>query len=135
MDPASAERVRVSFEQIRPRLDQAVEAFLASLERSSPDIRTYFRSDPLVIRNHLVTALGLVCQNAAKPQPLRPAMAERGARHWRLGVGPDQYARFREHMLDALASAAGSEWSEKLQRDWSQAIDEAIGAMRPRADR
>lgn len=129
MYEAAALRLRDHFRELTPRLDVLAQSFYGRLFDRHPELRRLYPSDMAVQRGYLATALALVIRHLDRPALLEQPLRALGRRHVSYGVRPHHYPPVRDALLFALAEVSGPGWSDRLRRDWADALDLVIETM------
>lgn len=119
-----------TFAALEPHAENLVDRFYEELFERYPAVRPMFEGvDPEVQRKKLVGALKLVVSSLRKPQSLRKALAELGARHQRYGAEPEHYEAVASTLLDVMQEFAGEAWTEHVHAAWKEALSMVADEM------
>jgi|GEM_PF-1412479 hemoglobin-like flavoprotein len=135
-----SDRLSASFALFEPRLDAVVAGFTDRLAAAAPDADVAIAE---MLDEHgegfaaVVGRLGETMPDFGSiAEPLRSLGAGFAAR----GVAPDRYPLIREVWLAAMGDVADYAWTDRLESDWSAALDamgtimaEGAGSARTRA--
>jgi len=138
LTPAQIENVRRSFHSLDGRGDELAERFFARLFAAQPILRAILPRDHWQRSRDLFAALSVLIDNLDKLDSIGHPLMDFGAKAQRIGVMPQQYGLARQALLDALRFVLGRDWSEDLDSDWTEALNNAaslavLGAGRARA--
>jgi hemoglobin-like flavoprotein len=121
-------RVKQSFDWMRPCGPALVAQVLRKLEERHPDTRALFPAQAK-LNKRLFATLEQVVGHLHRYQVLEPALAEAGRDAMARGARPEDFAKVREEMIDAMARLAGEDWTTELDHDWRLVLDAMAGAM------
>lgn len=113
-----------SFRTVAPIAVPAAELFYARLFELDPALRPLFANTDLAAQGRkLMTSLGFVVGNLARPEALLPAVEALGARHGDYGVLPAHYATVGAALMDTLARGLGEGFTPAVREAWAAAYD------------
>lgn len=130
--------IRRSHEAVADRGDELSERFFARLFAMQPVLRALLPRDQWQRTRDLLAGLGLVVKEIERPGSVEHLLMDFGAKAQRTGIMPQQYGMARQALLDAMRETMGAEWTEALERDWTDALNSVasvvvLGAGRSRA--
>jgi len=104
--------------------------YLVFLERY-PEVRHYFIKVDLQRQAVLLTSILMVLErHHVHAYPATTSfLQELGAKHYRWGIAPGLYPKFRDALLSALERFHSRDWTPSLAQDWRECIDRAIATM------
>jgi hemoglobin-like flavoprotein len=108
-----------------PRLTRR---FYELLTQRHPEVGPMFQVDLDHQAVVLHTAMRAVIHHLEDADWLVERLGSLGHLHAALGVTPEMYDAFTECMVDAMAEAAGDDWTPQLAAEWRGALDD-IGAV------
>lgn len=115
------ELVRESFARIRPKIDELMETFFATLFERHPDIAQLFDGVNMKQqRSMMANALVFVVENLDAMEIASGTLEEMGHRHIDYGARPEHYPAMGECLLHALATVTGKKWNNKLESQWTE---------------
>lgn len=129
MDEQVIRRIEESFNLLAPRGEELVDRFYANLFARNPELRPLFPPDMKNQKGKLLASLVLVVKNLRKPETLRAALLDLGARHEEIGTRHEHYPVVRDTLLDVMGQIAGDDWSNQLNSDWTAALDFVASVM------
>ena len=126
----SAILIRKSFEALRPRAQELVDTFYATLFERNPELKPLFAHVNLAVqKGMLLKALVLLVENVDKPNVLKPVLNQMGARHVGYGVKNEHYSAVGGSLLAALSKIAGPLWTADVALAWSETYQAVAGMM------
>lgn len=128
MTPAAIARVQDSYRQIA-RQQALAPMFYVRLFQRHPAMRTLFPEDMVQQHAHFNVALAIIVSNVDYLGALVEPLGELGLRHAAYGVRKEDYAEFRDILLQLLADCAGERWSPQLREDWWDALTRVIALI------
>ncbi|MFW5920415.1 MAG: globin family protein [Polyangiales bacterium] len=127
--------IRTSFELVRPKGNELMDVFYATLFERYPQVEPLFAdTDMDAQKGKLLRALALVVASIDRPGTLTETLQSMGARHVDYGVKPEHYDAVGECLLHALATVAGDAWDERLEQAWGEAYRMVSALMLRGAD-
>jgi hemoglobin-like flavoprotein len=122
--------LRWSFRRLSSRSVAVADHFYHVLFARHPEVRPLFDGVPIEDqRRKLVRALALVVRHLEEPHFLQAYLRGLGAIHMAYGVTALQYGALAECLIDALAQAAGSTWTEGERAAWQDALENVAATM------
>ncbi|MHA7815414.1 MAG: methyl-accepting chemotaxis protein [Pseudohaliea sp.] len=120
---ADLELLEESFALLEPQAERLVGRFYEKLFEDYPAVEPLFADTNMAKqRAMLLAALQLVVNNLRKPEKLREALLDLGARHQLYGAEPAHYEAVAATLLDAMAEAAGGAWNTYYEDAWRNAL-------------
>jgi len=111
-----------SFAAVAPRGDELAELFYRNLFTDYPEVQSLFENaDMAEQKKKLLASLKLVVENLRRPDVLKPALEQMGARHLEYGAEEAHYPAVGATLLKSLAEIAGDLWTDELSDAWEQA--------------
>jgi hemoglobin-like flavoprotein len=111
--------------------ERIVERFYDRFLTKHPDLRHHFDRRDLVMQASIVT-MALVSVEAYYSHRF-PAtehyLRVLGHRHFHNGIGPEDFPKFRDVLLETLTEFHQENWHEELHRQWYDAIELAVRVM------
>jgi hemoglobin-like flavoprotein len=95
--------------------------FYARAFRRDPALLEMFTSDPTVQQARFAAELAEIVASIRRLDRFCPAVRALGARHRGYGVRAAHYRLMGEILLDALATALGSQWTPAVEEAWALA--------------
>jgi len=124
------ETLETSFAAIAPQANELVKRFYEQLFDRFPAVIPLFEgSDMKSQQAKLLAALKLVIANVRNMDALLPALQELGQRHEKYGAAADHYGAVAEVLLSVMAEIAGDQWTDIMQKAWSDALGVIAGIM------
>lgn len=134
MNPEQIDKLRKSWADVVPIADDASQLFydrLFQIDASTAEL--FGRTDMAKQRRKLVSALGLVVENADRLDVIIPALKDLGRRHVRYGVEDHHYDSVGSALLWTLEEGLGEAFSEDVRAAWTVAYALVSGVMRDAA--
>jgi hemoglobin-like flavoprotein len=107
--------------------DELIELFFSRLFTENPSLRGRFPAGLADLKRRLLAAIDPVVSALDDPQRLSAAAREIGSLHPGLDQVSDLSATMRDTMVYCLQELSGGRWDDRIERDWSAAL-EFIGA-------
>jgi hemoglobin-like flavoprotein len=105
---------------VLPTADSAIELFYRRLFEIDPSTRPLFvRTAMPQQHERLLTALGLVVENAERIDQLTPFLEDLGRRHLRYGVEDRHYDSVGAALLWTLAQGLGPAFTDEVRAAWT----------------
>jgi hemoglobin-like flavoprotein len=130
LDPKA---LRSSFALIVERAPDMTARFYDVLFARYPSARPLFSHAPAARAKQadmLQRALVAVLEHLEDAAWLGEQLAALGAKHVGYGVRPEMYAWVGDALLATLGEIGGSEWTDELQAQWSEAYGVIVSLMR-----
>ncbi|QDU92864.1 globin domain-containing protein [Lignipirellula cremea] len=107
------------------------ELFYKQLFEDYPELRRYFSEIDMPRQRMMLTmALTIIAQVHDTPRRATVAyLRYLGTRHYDRAIPREAYDLWRRAMLATLAGLLGSDWTESLEADWNDAIDQTVKIM------
>jgi hemoglobin-like flavoprotein len=129
MTPDQITIVERTLAQIRDRLEPLAKDFYERLFEAEPNLRELFSTEPDEQHRKVADQLELIgCAIRDCDRFVADADAL-GIRHRAYGVRAHDYALAGPPLLEALASALGSDWSPEVEAAWRRAYNLMAEAM------
>ena len=129
MTPEQIALVEATLTQIEPRLDHVAEDFYTRLFTNAPDIESMFHESPEHRHALFATELRATVLLVRDHGAFVAQTSRLGARHRGYGVRGAHYRIARTHLLDALSSELGADWTPQVAQAWASAYDLLAEAM------
>ncbi|MGE0039609.1 MAG: globin domain-containing protein [Vicinamibacterales bacterium] len=129
MTPDAIRRVQAHHQQVASETGALAAYFYEELFARVPGARGFFPADLTAQRAHFDASIALVIRNLANLDALVPSLRELGAQHLQWGAQPAHYPAARAALVAALRRMPGADWSEQLERDWTEAITAIVVPM------
>ncbi|MHC4975939.1 MAG: globin domain-containing protein [Planctomycetota bacterium] len=129
LSPKQINLIETSFEAVKPAAEKLVDTFYKNLFATAPQVREMFPADLKDQKQKLLASIALVVQNIRKPEVLRPALEQMGARHTDYGDQEAHYPVVRDVMIQTLSEIAGELWNDDLNDAWTTALNHIAGTM------
>ncbi len=121
--------LRESFELVAERAPNLTHRFYEILFDRHPEVRPLFGSAMARQEQMLTRALVAVIEHLENPTWLGDSLRALGAKHVDYGVTEEMYPWVGEALLATLAEVAGSDWSPRLERAWTDAYGAIASLM------
>ncbi len=122
--------LRTSFELVTERQPQLTMRFYAILFDRYPQLKPLFsRNSQAQQAQMLTSALVAVLEHLEDAPWLQQTLGAMGKKHIDYGVTEEMYGFVGASLLAAIAEAAGSDWSPKLEQAWTEAYGAISGLM------
>ena len=109
--------------------DQVAAYFYATLFSLDPGLRGLFATNMGGQRDRLLSALGHIVSHVDDTDRLVTFVEQLGRDHRRFEVRPQDYPTVGQALLHTLAHGLGSDWTEQLEADWTEAYTIVSGVM------
>lgn len=130
MTPNQITLVRETWDKVAPIADTAAQIFYEKLFEIDPGAKRLFaKTDMKRQRGMLLDALGLVVQNAERPECLTPVLEELARRHVRYGVEDHHYTSVGIALIATLEQELGSAFTDEARAAWMAAYALVSGTM------
>jgi hemoglobin-like flavoprotein len=123
------DRVRGSFEDLAPKADKCLSAFLERLFAIAPEIRYLFPTDLSTHGRRLTHTLAFLVARLDSWAELEPHLTNLGVRHVAYGVRKSDYTVFADSFLWALEDTLGEAATREVMDSWSQVLGSVCTAM------
>lgn len=110
--------VRISFAQASSSSDDFILGFYRNLFEAAPEIRPLFPDDLADQAKSLRKKLTLSVSKLDKFDQLVVPLQDLGADHVAYGVRPEHYPIVAEALIETLATALGTNWTEDHRKAW-----------------
>ena len=114
-------RLKESFARAAAYGDEVALFFYSHLFLGHPEVRDMFPVSMAVQRDKLLSALGRIVTEVADADNLVPFLQGLGRDHRKFGTLAEHYPVVGASLLATLAHFNGTEWSEDLAREWTEA--------------
>ncbi len=124
-------KIHDSLDAILESSSNFAESFYYRLSELHPEVFRHFEGVNLKRQSSmLTTALVLVVKEYEKPnEALKYYLRLLGTKHERLEIDRDKFIPWQQALLTSLAEFHGADWDTELSRQWTEAIEIAIGQM------
>jgi methyl-accepting chemotaxis protein len=124
------ELIKSSFELLKADAEKLAGRFYDELFKRHPAVKPLFEgSSEAEQARKLAAALGLLVKSLEQPEKLQQVLADLGSRHQSYGAEPEHYGAVKETLLDVMAEAAGSAWTEELNEAWDAVLSSVAEQM------
>lgn len=130
-------RLKESIDEILAETDvRLANGFYELLFTEHPEVREFFGdTDMASQRLKLTMALQTIAYYYRRPNAaMADFIKQLGAEHRARGIPPQANSKFRDVLLVAIERFHGSDWSDQLADEWTQALDGALELMNAGAD-
>jgi len=114
-------RLKESFARVAAYGDEAALFFYSHLFLGHPEVRDMFPVSMTVQRDRLLEALGRILAEVSNHDTLVPFLQGLGRDHRKFGTLAEHYPAVGASLLATLAHFNGTEWSEDLAGEWTEA--------------
>ncbi|MDX5320622.1 MAG: globin domain-containing protein [Bacteroidota bacterium] len=118
-----------NWKKISPKGMQMVERFYYLLFEKYPKMQALFVHSPYRQNVKFKDMMDLMIHGLEDTDQLVHILQESGQRHVAYGVQPDLYEPAGRILIQAIAEASGSAWSEELQEAWERLLEKVIEVM------
>lgn len=118
MTPQQQERVRKSFEQLKPRSFEVADLLYKKLFELEPKTVALFRGDMKEQKEKLMRMLQIAIEGIDNHQELQPTLFNLGRIHHSYGVEGRHFIAFQESLLFALRSVLGKDFTQETEEAW-----------------
>jgi hemoglobin-like flavoprotein len=126
--------LRQSFQLVLDRNPNLTDRFYAILFSRYPEVEPLFSTRAKAHQpQKLAAALSAAVAHLDDPAWLGRTLGEMGRRHVGYGVTREMYAPVGDALLSAMREAAGDDWNERLESQWSAAYGVIVDLMCPAA--
>jgi NAD(P)H-flavin reductase/hemoglobin-like flavoprotein len=125
VDPRLCALIRSNVEAVSARpdgLQTLSKAFYANLFARHPETRQYFPAAMGEQRERILHAVVHVVDRLSRPETVVPFLEQLGRDHRKYGIELWQYKALTEALIDAVAQAAGDDWTTELDDAWHHAL-------------
>lgn len=124
------ELIKSSFELLKADAEKLAGRFYDELFKRYPAVKPLFEgSSEKEQARKLAAALGLLVKSLEEPEKLKQVLAELGSRHQSYGAEAAHYGAVKETLLDVMAEAAGSAWTQELNGAWDAVLSSVAEQM------
>ena len=122
--------LRESFELVATRQPDVTRHFYDILFERYPQTRAMFGRNARAAQEKMLTqALVAVMDHLEDASWFAVTLGALGAKHVDYGVTDEMYHWVGECLLEALARAAGADWTAEIADEWTEAYRAIAGAM------
>jgi NAD(P)H-flavin reductase len=114
-------RLKDSFSRVAAYGDEVALFFYSHLFLGHPELRDMFPVSMSSQRDRLLDALGRIVAEVSDLDSLVPFVQGLGRDHRKFGTLAEHYPVVGASLLATLAHFSGTEWTEELARDWTEA--------------
>ena len=125
----AARRVRETWEEVEPRVDELADWFAALLFSLAPEMRTLFPARVTEPARRLLRSLVLAMSTVDRPGELRSMLDPLVREHRALGLRAEQYEALGVALIGAMRRFGGGTWDDAGEHAWVQAFSLAAGPM------
>lgn len=127
-------RLETSFGRLQAQGDALATRFYERLFAAAPAVRALFPADLADQKRKLMLTLSFLIASLRKPEQVRTAMRELGARHVSYGARPEHYPIVCDMLVATMAELHGDLWTAELESDWRGALQLVADLMRAGAE-
>ncbi|MFQ5537981.1 MAG: globin domain-containing protein [Gemmatimonadota bacterium] len=113
--------LEVSYEKLRPRLDEFVASFYSRFKSDPALARLFDGVGEEAERRKLHQAMAFIVSGARSTETLAPVLQELGRKHAAYGMRREHYPSFREAFTHALSEVLTESDGERCE--WGRALD------------
>lgn len=124
----AARRVRQTWTEVEPRVDELADWFAALLFSLAPEVRALFPARITEPARRLLRSLVLPMSTVDRPGELRAMLEPLVREHRALGLRAEQYEVLGVALIGAMRRFAGT-WDETSEHAWVRAFSLAAGPM------
>ncbi|MDD7934077.1 FAD-binding oxidoreductase [Actinomycetospora straminea] len=124
----AARRVRQTWTEVEPRVDELADWFAALLFSLAPEARTLFPTRVTEPARRLLRSLVLPMSTVDRPRELRAMVEPLVREHRALGLRAEQYEALGVALIGAMRRFAGT-WDDASEHAWVRAFSLAAGPM------
>jgi NAD(P)H-flavin reductase/hemoglobin-like flavoprotein len=114
-------RLKESFARVAEYGDQVALFFYSHLFLGHPELREMFPVSMADQRDRLLNALGRIVADVSSHEALVPYLQGLGRDHRKFGALAEHYPAVGASLLATLAHFSGSDWTQDLAKDWTDA--------------
>jgi hemoglobin-like flavoprotein len=118
------ERVKQSFDELRPYLEPTSLHFYEALFELAPELRELFRDDLKGQGMRFMNTLGLILDNMVDPEQTPVDFSELGRLHKTLGIRQSHFAPMEEALIISLREKMSDPLTPDLEAAWRDAYRE-----------
>ena len=118
-----------SFAALKPSAGRLTQEFYRRLFELHPHLRRMFPTDIAAQEKKLADTLTAVIEGLRSPGAVRQKVQELGRYHAEKGVVAGQYAVVSRLLLECMADAAGSAWTQEIHSEWERALEQISAIM------
>lgn len=124
-----AQALKDNFAQVTQHGDAVALFFYSDLFLRNPGLRDLFPIGMNHQRDRLLSALGRIVSQVDNLPELVPFVRQLGADHRKFGVEALHYPEVGQSLITTLRYFSGTEWTDTLAKDWSDAYDVVAKVM------
>ena len=123
--------IHASLDKILASKTTFAESFYRRLEQEHPDVFAHFQGVDMRYQLNLLTMALIVIEKEYRSpnDAIKSDLRVLGTKHSRKQISREEFTRWTESMLNALAEHHGADWDDELCKDWHDAITIAIDQM------
>ena len=129
MTPDQIQRVKSSFDMVRPIANEAAGLFYDRLFQIAPDLKPMFPEDLTDQKKKLIAVLATAVGALDRIETLLPVLHTLGAKHVGYGVKSEHYAPVGAALLQTLETGLGDAWTAETAEAWQEAYAALSAAM------
>jgi len=129
MDPAQIERIRSSYESLKPQWDKVINRCFDRLFIKSGNLRDLFPGDLAPVRKAFGEVIAQCVENADSLSEMEERLAELGRRHRAYGAEVGHYPLMRDALAAGLKDVAGKDWDFQVEFAWKAFMNEIAKIM------
>jgi hemoglobin-like flavoprotein len=118
MTPDQIDTMETTLSSLAPVLDDVAADFYRRVLAAAPETAELFTADPAVQRRRFALELEAIVAAMKDHEAFVARTARLGRRHVAYGARPAHYAVMGTALLDALAAALGSGWTDEVAEAW-----------------
>lgn len=130
-----SEIIKNSYTRIAPKAPEIVDDLYRRLFARAPETRRLFPRTMSNQRGKFAATLELCVMEEADPKQLGSLLARLGSRHEDRGITVADYHVFLDCLIEALAEAMGTEWTNAHESAWRSALEDIGARMRGASER
>lgn len=124
-----ADRVRASFEPLKPVAAKGAETFFDNLLEAYPHLEGPFMVAGKKPGSMLWATIGLISENAGDLGSLELPMRNLGERHGAFGAKAEDYGRFADILIGTIAAANADSWDDATETAWEKVLGQIVDFM------
>ncbi|MEM9060453.1 MAG: globin [Pseudomonadota bacterium] len=126
---AEKQKIRASYEVIRPDAERISELFYTDLFNRAPKLRKLFVSDIREQGMRFMAAIAFIVENLDNEAEMNRKLELLAEGHAPFRLLPMDYREMQEALIDAIAEAMKSGFTDDIQLAWRSAFDQICEEM------
>jgi hemoglobin-like flavoprotein len=118
MTPDQIDTMESTLASLVPVLDDVAADFYRRVLAAAPETADLFTGDPAVQRRRFAAELAAIVGAMKDHEAFVARTSQLGRRHVHYGARPAHYEVMRAALLDSLAFALGSAWTDEVAEAW-----------------